>query len=285
MSIPRVASGVILSGVLAALVSLAVLAASRPPAAPPRAVTLGALPREVLAVAFVGPTRALLLEEDRASLWRLSAEAMVKEAEHLFPAPAERVRHAGGLLIGVADGLDFWALRSGWTEALLLTCSEDGAPPALTPGEKAAALPWPGASNGLRFRAGTNILEGEVRGLGEGPFLAVTPDGAWAVDTEGRLEIPGMPPTAPACVGSVMARPWPEVALTASASEPDALLSVLPDEGGPRLTRLVEIAGRIRALAALATGDAASVLLAVDRPGGHSLLRVELPRRALGGPP
>jgi hypothetical protein len=289
MSIPRVADGVILSGVLAVLVSIALLgaplAAAKPRSPQGGAVLLARLPRPVLAIAFVGTTRVLLLEEDRASLWRLSAESIVKEAEHLLPAPAERVRWPGGLLIGVADGLDFWALRSGWPEALLLTCSEEDAAAELTIGERAAALPWPGASNGLRFRAGTNILEGEIRGLGRGPFLAVTPDGAWAVDPEGRLEIPGQPSTPSACVGSVLTHPWPEVAFTTSPTRPEALIAVSVDGPAARLSRLADIAGSVRALATHAIGDDAVVLLAVDEGDAYSLQRLDVGRRALGGLP
>jgi len=112
-------------------------------AAPAEPVVLGRLERPVLALAYAGPAHVLVLEEDRLSLWR-TTPAVALEATLETAAPAERVRHPGGLIHAPEGEGGGWVHRSGWPEALLV--SAEGGTLAVV--STAAALPWPGAPAG-----------------------------------------------------------------------------------------------------------------------------------------
>jgi hypothetical protein len=239
--------------------------------------------RPVLALAALGPAHVLLLEDDRLSVWRLTPSALVHEGEVMGPA-AERVRWPGGLIHAPAGEDSAWVLRSGWAEALLVGREDGGGGLAIR--SPAVALPWTGAPpGGVRFRAGTSLVEGRMEGLGDGPYLALAPEGGAAVDADGRLRI------APALdggdetirVGSAVAHPWPDVVVASSPSPaaPDALVIVRVGGGGLRLEGSVPIDGRVRALVSLTTPATATLLVAVEDGAGSRIVRVEIPRAAL----
>src|SRR4029077_20458668 len=78
----------------------------------------------------------------------------------------------------------FWALTSRSPRALLFAV-EDG---RLVERQEAAALPWPGCPSGLRYRAGTNLIEGAIAGVPAGPYLGLDDSAPRvAVTTDGSL--------------------------------------------------------------------------------------------------
>ena len=236
----------------------------------------------VLDLAFVGQERVLALFPDALGLYRwdgmtLSAEARLPLGE---PQP---VRHPGGLLLAGRDGV--WALTSALREAVLVDV-EGG---RLAARSRAQALPSKGTPAGLRFRAGTDWLEGELPGLGAGPFLTVEPPDL-AVTPGGELLAAG--PDAPVRlaprVGPALARLW-NGWLAAVSSEPpgehDHVLLIDRAAGAADVQRLpAELEGAARALAAEARGDGARLAVAVEPPGGGTYLELLELRRVEAEP-
>jgi hypothetical protein len=247
--------------------------------APPAVVAR--LPRPVLALAFAAPGRGLLLEDDRISRWKLTADGLARQAEQPAPAPNERTRRPGGVIRASAGAPDFWVLRSGWPEALLFAYEEGAHGITWIAKGGALALPWPEATNGLRFRPGTNVLEGVVEGLPGTSFLALSADGALGVDAEGVLHHPDGGPALR--VGSAVARPWTDVALaTAPVFGPvDSLLAIpLPLSPGAVAKTVASVDGAIQALATFVEKDSAVVLVGVRATDAtYQVLRIDLRRR------
>ena len=250
-----------------------------------RPVVLARLERPVLALAALGPMHVLLLEDDRLSVWRLTPSALVHEGEAMGPA-TERVRWPGGLIHAPAGEDSAWVLRSGWAEAQLVGREDGGL--GLSIRSPAVALPWTGApAGGVRFRAGTSLVEGSLEGLGDGPYLALAPEGGAAVDADGRLRLPPLPEGASGDeamrVGSAVVHPWPDLVVASSPAPaaPDALVIVRVGAAGPRVEASLPIEGRVRALVSLTTPGAATLLVAVDDGAGARIERIEIPRAAL----
>jgi hypothetical protein len=249
-----------------------------------RTVALARVERPVLAVAALDPAHVLLLEDDRLSVWRLTPSALVHEGDAPAPPPVERVRWPGGLIHAAAGEGSAWVLRSGWAEAQLVSREDGGGGLAIR--SPAVALPWPGAPpSGVRFRAGTSLIEGRMDGLGDGPYMALAAEGGAAVDAEGRLRTgPSAEPdegAEPLQVGSALAHPWPEIVIASSAAPaaPDALLVV--HLGSPaRVLSSIPVDGRVRAFASIATAMSASLIVAVEDTGGSRILRVDVPHPA-----
>jgi hypothetical protein len=265
--------------------ALLLLTLASPPAGPrvrtPETVTmegqpveLARLARPVLAMAFCPSGRVLLLEDDRVSLWRLAPNAMVHEEDWPAPARPETIRHPGGLIHGTGGTPDFWVLRSGWPEAFLLR--EEG---GLSQAASAALIPWPGAPGGLHFRAGTNLIEGVLEGLGPGARVALSEDGVLAIDGESLLHATNG--DAPALrLGSAVTHPWSDIAVASSSATraPDTLLSVALDTRPVSATQITRLDGLIRALAVAVNKDAAHLLVAVDGPTYYSVVGLWLHR-------
>lgn len=240
-----------------------------------RPTVLCRLEGPVLALTLAGADRVLVLEDGRISLWTRADDGLVRKGSLETPVPAERVRHAAGLFHAPEDD-GGWVLRSGWTEALLL--SLDGEALAIT--SAADVLPWPGGGKGVRFRSGTSLIEGPLNGLGDGPYIAVAPDGTAAVDPDGRLLLADhvVPADAPR-VGSAVVRPWPGLVVASSPNAPDAddallLIRLEP----PHVVARLPVSGRIRALAVRTSGAQGIVLAAVESEGGTELVRFDLRR-------
>src|SRR5712692_9745404 len=161
----------------------------------------------VLDVAPVGEDRVLVLYEDALALYRLDEAGLALLSRHELPASLP-VRFPGGTIyVPPAEGAA-WVLTSRSPRAVLFSFDNG----RLEERQQAEALFWPRTPRGLRYRPGTNLLEGAVADLGEGPFLRLDPRGA-AVAPDGRLWMasPEGPRAIDAKVGGGLARPAPEM--------------------------------------------------------------------------
>ena len=236
----------------------------------------------VLDLAFVGPERILALFPDALGLYRW--DGMTLSAEGRLPlGEPQPVRHPGGLLLAGREGV--WALTGAVREALLVD-AEGG---RLVARSRAQAIPWMGAPAGLRFRAGTDWLEGDLPGLGPGPFLAVEPPDL-AVTTEGGLLAAGQdgPTRLGPRVGPALARLWNGWLAAVSAEPPgarDHLLLIDRSGEVADVKRLpLELEGAARALAADARGDTGRLAVAVEPPAGGTYLELLELRRVEAEP-
>jgi hypothetical protein len=231
-----------------------------------------ALPQPVLDLAFLDDARLVVLWPEEVGLYRWEDAGLRLDSRQALRGVRQAVRTPGGL-IAVAPGEgSFWAMTSRVGRPMLFGVEgsrivERGA---------ADALPWPGSRSGLRFRAGTNLIEGSIEGLGEGPFLAVDADGAaLAVTGDGRLLGLG---DRDERVGASLAVPRPGVVVTSTALPPpeaDALVAIERRPPGALLARL-PVDGSVRALAARPSGNRSRIVAAVERPEGTHLLALEV---------
>jgi hypothetical protein len=224
------------------------------------------LGERIVALAFAGDDRVLVLSDAALSVYQRDGMALRRIARGDLPGPLAPVRFPGGLLAVASRESACWAMTSRSARAALFTW--DGA--SLTLVEQADALPWPGAARGLRFRPGTNVIEGTLDGL-DGPWLALEASG-WAVTADGQLarnDVRG-----PAA-GPALARPWPGLLAVASAEPPgeqDRIL--LLRETAPADRGALRVMGAVRALAA--RGDQRSAVLAAATEDGAGGFRIEL---------
>jgi hypothetical protein len=218
---------------------------------------------DILALAWLDPRRLVALRPDSVALVRLDGDRATLEAEEALPGPRIAVRKPGGLIAGPAGG-SVWVMTSRAPRAVLFDIERRG----LRPRSEAEALPWPGVP-GLRFRLGTNLIEGAL-GDHPGPFVAVAPGAAVAAD--GTLLVSGMT-ASELRAGNALALLWPGWLVTSSnrpPAEEDALVVVSPD----RVAFELKVAGSVSALAARVEHEKA--LVAVATPA--DLLVVELSR-------
>ena len=238
----------------------------------------------VLDLAFVGEERLLVLFPDALGLYRWDGMSLSTEARLALGEPQASVRHPGGLLLAGREGT--WALTSTSPEAVLAE-AEGG---RLVARARAQAAPWKGAPAGLRFRAGSDWLEGSLPGLGEGPFLsleapdlAVTPAGELleaAADGPRRLG---------PRVGPALARLWNGWVAAASAAPPgerDQVLLIERGTDGPTDAQplQVEFEGAVRALASGPRGDSRRLAVAVEPVAGGAYLELLELRRVEAEP-
>jgi hypothetical protein len=162
-----------------------------------------------------------------------------------------------------SDGA-FWALTSRSPRASLFAV-EDG---RLVERQDAAVLPWPGCPAGLRYRSGTNLVEGVIAGAAAGPYLGlddsvphvtVTADGILQAGT-------GAGPRA----GPSLAALWPGTVAASSPQPPggDDVILVIDAAAadGPRVLDSFRVEGAVRALAARARGPSVRLIAAVEEP-------------------
>jgi hypothetical protein len=229
----------------------------------------------VVGLALLSDDRVLVLQTESLGLYRWEDSRLVRQAQRPLPGPFEAVRMPGGLVLATEGGL-VWAVTSRSPRASLFAVEEGGR----RLGERlvADALPWPGSPGGLRFRPGTNLLEGTLEGLGSGPFLAVTdaPVGV-AVDPEGRLRVstPEGPRASGLRSGTGLACLWRGFLAAASAAPPgaaDAILILERRERDLSLADSLPVPGVVRALAASVHGDTARLVAALEDPGGETYL-------------
>jgi len=231
----------------------------------------------VLDLAFFGDERLVLLGPDSVALYRWDGGGLALESRRPRAGGRAPVRGPRGRLRVAERDASFWALTSRSPRAALFAI-EGG---RLVERHEADALPWPGCPAGLRYRPGTNLLEGEVARVGPGPFLAledaalevaVTADGVLRAAAEGRLT-----------VGTGLAALWPGVVAVSSPQPPgdkDTVLIVATEgSDGPRVLDSLRVDGAVRALAGRARGNAMRLVAAVEEPGrGARLLVMDLVR-------
>lgn len=230
------------------------------------------LPAPVLDLAFLDDSRLVVLWAEELGLYRWEDGGLRLESRQPLRGPRVPVRAPGGLLAVAEKEQAFWAMTSRVARPALF--GVDGT--RVVERSSADAVPWPGSRSGLRFRAGTNLLEGQVDGLGAGPFLAVNADeGALAVTGEGRMVGLG---DGDQRVGASLAVPRAGVVLTSTALPPpeaDALVALERKPPFATLARL-PVDGSIRAIAARAAGPRSRIVAAVEREDGTHLLAVEV---------
>ena len=231
----------------------------------------------VLDLAFLDDDRLVILGPESVALYRWDGAGLAVQSRRPLSGPLETVRFPGGLLRVAESDAAFWALTSRSPRALLFAV-EDG---RLVERQEAAALPWPGCPSGLRYRAGTNLIEGAIAGAPAGPYLGLDDSAPRvAVTTDGSLRTGAAagPRTGPA-----LAALWPGLVAASSPQPPgedDAILIVATSGGdGPHLLDSLRVEGSVRALAARARGKAVRLVAAVDEPdGGSRLLVLDLAR-------
>jgi hypothetical protein len=232
----------------------------------------------IVALAFAGDERLLVLFDDALALYRRDGLALRLESRRDLPGPLAPVRLPGGVLLALESESACWAMTSRAERASLF--SLDGG--KLTAVQQADALPWPRAPGGLRFRPGTNLLEVAAAGI-EGPVLAIEPDEGWFVEADGVLVRAGSadPPAARRRAGPAVTRVWPGL-LAAAAPEPpgehDRIL--LFRDSRPDVAGAVTVEGAVRALASHRRGTTAILAAALeDTAGGFRLGLFELGER------
>jgi hypothetical protein len=240
------------------------------------------------ALAFVDEVRLLLLTADDVVLLRLDGGAAGVVSRLVLPGPHRAARASAGLIAFDRDSSAAWVLTNHRGHAQLIDIDKGH----LEARAEAEAFPWPGSSTGLRFREGTTSMEGEIDGIGSGPFLAVArPEGTVGVSSEGELLLARSEPPASALasdderllVGPTLAAPWPGWIAASDPRPPGASDNLLLlEERGGRFAEAaaIEVDGAIRAVASRTVGPTAHVALSVESAGRARLLLLDLERRA-----
>ena len=231
----------------------------------------------VLDLAFFGDERLVVLGPETVALYVWDGAALAALSRHPLPGPLETVRFPGGLLrMEESDGA-FWALTSRSPRAFLFAV-EDG---RLVERQDAAVLPWPGCPAGLRYRSGTNLVEGVIAGAPTGPYLGLDDSVPQvAVTADGILQTgAGAGPRA----GPALAALWPGTLAASSPVPPggdDAILIIdTAAADGPRVLDSFSVEGAVRALAARPRGVSVRVVAAVEEPDRtFRLLVIDLAR-------
>jgi hypothetical protein len=227
-----------------------------------------------LDLAFVGADRLVVLDGAEIALVTIGAGEVAVLSRRPLPGPLSVVRAPGGVLQASESDAAVWAMTSRSPQAVLFAI--EGA--QLSERERAEALPFPGAARGLRFRAGTNLVEADVEGLGAGPFLDLAAAGAGplvAVDPEGRL-LNARGSEAPLRAGPTLAALWPGHVAASLPSPPDREDAVVVFDvmasGAPVTT--CPTGAPVRAVAARVREDVARLAVAVDGADGRPWLHL-----------
>ena len=230
----------------------------------------------VLDLAFVDDDRLIVLLEDGVALYKRDGDALAR-IDHRLLDVSVVVRAPAGLIVVAEGEAAFWVSTNRADGALLFTI--DGG--RLQETQRAAALPWPGAARGARFRPGTNLIEAAVPGLGSGPHLrAGAGENAWAIAPDGRLGVTPLGWSATR-VGSAAAFLWTGIWIASSAKPPgpgDALLILNERDGAPAVVSTFPVQGSVTGIGARAHGDRAFVAAAVSEGAVHRVILMELAR-------
>ena len=237
-----------------------------------RQARTASLPAPVLDLAFLDEARLIVLWAEELGLYRWEDGGLRLESRLALRGPRVAVRSPGGLLAVSEREGSFWAMTSRVARPALF--GFEGS--RIVEHGSADAVPWPGSRTGLRFRAGTNLIEGTVDGVGDGPFVAIDGDEApLAVTSEGHLLGLGEPDQR---VGASLAVPRPGIVMTTTALPPpeaDALVAIERRPPFATLARL-PVDGSVRALAARSAGNRSRIVAAVERDDATHLLALEV---------
>lgn len=219
-----------------------------------------------LALAFLGDRHLVVLSPESVTLYRFDVDTLALLSRQPLSGQKEIVRQPGGILRRSGEDA-FWALTNTRAEAHLFGVAGSG----LVTRRRADALPWPGSTEGLRYRAGTNLIEGSLPGLGEGPFLGLDSlEGGAIVSPEGHLTWAGETLQSPR-VGPTLTRPWPATLVTSTAAPPgevDALLVIAREASGLRIVARIPVEGSVRALASQRRNRGARLAFAAENSTG-----------------
>lgn len=243
------------------------------------------LDERILDLAWVDGERLLLLSPGALALYRWVGTSFTLQSRQPLPAPYAPVRAPGGLLLPVPRERAVWALTSVAGQAALFAV--DGT--QLVERGRADALPWPNTPRGLRFRAGTNLIEATLPGLGGEALLAFEP--AWpdaAVSAGAELLMAGddEPRAAGLRVGPALAPLWAPLVAAASPDPPgvrDEVLLLRREGTSVREVGRLTVDGAVRALGSLPERDGARLVAGVEEPGGAFHLEVFDLRRPEAG--
>jgi hypothetical protein len=218
----------------------------------------------VLDLAFTRRDRLVVLMDGALALFRVSGDGLDKLDERPLATPTV-VRLPAGMLAVERGGDTAWVATNRSEGAILFSTASD----RLSEVERAAALPWPGVARGLTFRAGTNLIEGEIAELGPGPFIRVG-DG-WAIDNQATFRVAGL--SVPGRCGSAAVRLEPRRYLASGPDSPyarhDRLQFLRIGEDGTAAWEWADAIGApgmVTALARSESGQLAAGLLAEGRP-------------------
>ena len=219
----------------------------------------------IVALAFLGDERLLVLFDDALALYRRDGLALRLESRRELPGPLAGVRFPGGVLLAAESESACWALTSRTPRAVLY--SLDGN--RLTATHQADAVPWPRVPAGVRFRPGTNLLEVAGGGI-DGPVLAMEPEEGWVVGAEGALARVGAPdPSGPERrAGPALARLWPGLIAAASPDAPGEHDRILLFRDADAAAASLSVEGAVRALAGRRHGANALLAAALEDAGG-----------------
>jgi hypothetical protein len=220
----------------------------------------------VVALAFAGGDRLLVLLDDALALYRRDGLALRLESRRDLAGPLAPVRFSGGILRATETESACWAMTSRTPQATLF--SFDGG--RLAAVQQADAVPWPRATSGVRFRPGTNLLEAALPGI-EGPVLAMEAEQGWVVQAGGLLARAGSAELAGARTrtGAAIASLWPGLLAAASPDPPgehDRIL--LLRDSTLAVAGSIPVDGAVRALAAHRKGGTALLAAAVEETAG-----------------
>lgn len=230
----------------------------------------------VLDLALVGDDRVLVLYDDALTLYRLEDAGLALLSRRELPGPLLPVRFPGGtIVLAPAEG-SAWVLTSRSPRAVLFGL--DGG--RLEERQQAEALWWPRTPHGLRYRPGTNLIEGAVEDLGDGPFLRLDARGV-ALTPEGRLRLasPEGGHTLDVRAGGALARLGADLLAVPGADPPGSRDAVLlldaRDPGRPPLQSL-PVDGSVRALGGRGTAARMRLVAAVEEERGTHLVLIDL---------
>lgn len=234
----------------------------------------------VLDIAFLGDDRIALLTPEAVTTYRWASPGLVQEHREPLAGSRAPVRVPAGLLRAEEGGSALWAMTNQLAGASLF--ATDGG--TLSRRSRAEALPSPGAPEGLRYRPGTNLLEGPLGRLGTGPFLALA--GPVGVQADGTLVTAGDQGTGVRS-GDRLALLWSGLFAASAPGAPalkDAL--VLFEVDGANVHQretLLAVEGRVRAIASRARGETSRVVCAVEGPGDSThLVVIDVQARSVG---
>jgi hypothetical protein len=243
------------------------------------------LDERILDLAWSDDERLLLLGPEALLLYRFVGASLMLQSRQPLPGPYLPVRAPDGLLLPAPRQRAVWALSSAAAQAALYALDDT----RLSERGRADVLPWPDVPRGLRFRAGTNLIEAELPGLGAGPLLAFEPtwaDGAVSAEAELLLAGGDEPQSTGVRVGPALAPLWAPLVAAASADPPgarDAVLLLRRDGANVREVGRLSVDGAVRALGARVERDGARLVAGVEEPGGAFHLEVFELRRPEAG--